>query len=486
MPEDSDSESGGDIETATSSSTDGDTSIRDVGAQRSMAIRRVDSIQMEATLMNCQQSSRHLRRRIRCFWVALTLLTGLVLGGYKLVEHAADAGGHDDMRASAERVEHVFFGVRLFLLCLAPTATNVDLSRAAWCFDVVMFCVPRILKFATEGFGLPADLRLTIYYIRGAIFVASALWALRPAGRARAQDRMWMALSGYVGLSLLEKAVWYFTTPNYWAGHSFAKLWPKVVVLLVTLAPGSRLFLQRWLWRWLEGRAAAKGAASIACLIGQCEPSEVIATAKKRFRCISVDQLSPAVFDLEADLAQCRRAQSCILGHCDAFVSHSWHDCPFAKWKALQTWRQEFVAEHGRQPVVWFDRCCIDQSNIKDDLRCLPIFLKGCSSMVVLCGPTYLSRLWCILELFTYVQMGGASDEIRVVPVVREDSAEKDIAAVEDAIHQFDVRECECVDPQDQQRIVEVFEVAYGDMDSFNIAVKAIAMRVHQQMTKRS
>eukprot|EP00913_Durusdinium_trenchii_P002076 g1918.t1 len=72
-----------------------------------------------------------------------------------------------------------------------------------------------------------------------------------------------------------------------------------------------------------------------------------------------------------------------------------------------------------RAPHIWLDKCCIDQNDIEADLRCLPIFLSGCAELVVFCGPTYLSRLWCVMELFTFVHIGGNVSEINVIPVLR-------------------------------------------------------------------
>ena len=37
---------------------------------------------------------------------------------------------------------------------------------------------------------------------------------------------------------------------------------------------------------------------------------------------------------------------------------------------------------------------CIDQLNIDASLTCLPIFLSGCKTLLMLVGSTYMSRLW--------------------------------------------------------------------------------------------
>lgn len=82
------------------------------------------------------------------------------------------------------------------------------------------------------------------------------------------------------------------------------------------------------------------------------------------------------------------------LGQCDAFVSHSWHDPPDVKWKALQAWGADFRTVHGRAPLLWFDSLCIDQSNVAAQLPSLPVYLTSCSTLLILHGPTYLHRLW--------------------------------------------------------------------------------------------
>ena len=49
-------------------------------------------------------------------------------------------------------------------------------------------------------------------------------------------------------------------------------------------------------------------------------------------------------------------------------------------------------------------QACIDQNNIAASLPCLPIFLSGCKELLVVAGATYTSRLWCVMELFTFLK----------------------------------------------------------------------------------
>ena len=50
------------------------------------------------------------------------------------------------------------------------------------------------------------------------------------------------------------------------------------------------------------------------------------------------------------------------------------------------------------------DKACIDQNDIQQSLACLPVFLAGCQTLLVVAGPTYCSRLWCVMELFTFAR----------------------------------------------------------------------------------
>merc|ERR1712048_1378747 len=110
----------------------------------------------------------------------------------------------------------------------------------------------------------------------------------------------------------------------------------------------------------------------------------------------------------------------------------------------------------------------------EQDLRCLPIFLYGCKELVILCGTTYLARLWCIVEIFTFVHMGGKMDRIRLLPLIRSGHEHEDEAAIRGALDHFDAEQCECIDADDKNRMLTIIYAAFGDMIGFNNAVRDI------------
>ena len=43
-------------------------------------------------------------------------------------------------------------------------------------------------------------------------------------------------------------------------------------------------------------------------------------------------------------------------------------------------------------------QACINQEHIETSLAGLPAYLSGCRFLLVLAGPSYLRRLWCVVE----------------------------------------------------------------------------------------
>lgn len=110
-------------------------------------------------------------------------------------------------------------------------------------------------------------------------------------------------------------------------------------------------------------------------------------------------------------------------------------------------------------------QACIDQNDIDASLQCLPIFLSGCQRLLVLLGPSYTSRLWCVMEMFTYLQMGGDREHIVVYAFGKE---------AQSSIAEFDASKAHCFLDRDRQRLLAVIESGFGDLVPFNRAVRGI------------
>lgn len=217
--------------------------------------------------------------------------------------------------------------------------------------------------------------------------------------------------------------------------------------------------------------------------MSHCTVQDALVQGKGRFRCVPLSKLTYENF-LNSPVCNgpcndfVNLTDPCRFGECDAFMSHSWHDNVDLKWAALQEWRTEFVAENGREPRIWFDKCCINQTDIVEDLRGLPIFVSGCTKMLVMCGPTYLNRLWCLVELFTFVHMGGSLDQLTLILLARADqNREKDLQNIMLTIETFDAQECKCFVDADKDKMLAIIHAAFGCITSFNEEVRTIFLQ---------
>lgn len=62
-------------------------------------------------------------------------------------------------------------------------------------------------------------------------------------------------------------------------------------------------------------------------------------------------------------------------------------------------------------------RCAADVSALRAPFPALlprSCYLAGCTSFLALAGSTYLSRLWCIVEIFVFVSMGALPSTIEM------------------------------------------------------------------------
>ena len=165
--------------------------------------------------------------------------------------------------------------------------------------------------------------------------------------------------------------------------------------------------------------------STIVGLLGSGHVPTALGQARSRFRAIRADVIvSPNVLRVRHDGSQLPLvpfARRLPLGECDAFISHAWVDPPSSRLHAMQRWHAAFMREHGRVAHVWLDQFCVDPSNTQADLACLGGFIAGCRKFVIVASPAYAARLWCVLELVTFLEMGGTMQDVVVVPLIGSD-----------------------------------------------------------------
>eukprot|EP00398_MALV-I-01_sp_L67-1_P000641 gene641-208_t len=217
-----------------------------------------------------------------------------------------------------------------------------------------------------------------------------------------------------------------------------------------------------------------KKAASVAALLGNVNAENSLQLAREKFRTICFSELRESDFAKnKEDSSSTNRLYSLtsrtILGECDVFLSHSWHDNGKTKFKALKNWCEKFETKYGRHPRLWLDKACIDQNEIASDLLCLPLFLAGCETLLIIAGPTYTERLWCVMEIFVFLQMGGSIHRVTVIAIEVEDEHEA-MSSFEVA----DINKCKCYLDSDRNKLLSIVQQGFGSFDKFNEAIRQV------------
>ena len=251
-------------------------------------------------------------------------------------------------------------------------------------------------------------------------------------------------------------------------------------------------------------------AAGVAALLGDHDVDEVKLVARSKFFGVDVARVELAHIQKSTpDPELFKLAKPAEYGQVDWFVSHSWREDADAKYDALQEARARFREEHKRDPVIWLDKFCIDQRSIEENLMCLPVFLAGCNQLFILCGETYLERLWCMLELFVFIQMGGRVDDVELFFIAPDgarparppsartpslgffrtpsrqrgaleappeepplDEPGRVKAFFEQQFERFDVARASCYDAVQRDRLLAIVEAGFGGLPAFNDALK--------------
>jgi hypothetical protein len=166
-------------------------------------------------------------------------------------------------------------------------------------------------------------------------------------------------------------------------------------------------------------------------------------------------------------------------------MSHSWHDDGRIKFQKLQVFATRFLQKRNRHPTFWLDKVCIDQDAIADGLRALPINVMACRKVLVVCGPTYPTRLWCAWELCTLFSFRDADKVAEGVEILLLDSDGDDINKIGNPcpswsqLLAFDVDEAHCYDPNEESKLRMVIE-AVGS-ERFNRNVRDLASACQPQ-----
>ena len=388
-------------------------------------------------------------------WVWFFAFTWIAFGCFALGVSPADA-------EDVQHLARIHFGFWLFLgaFNLFSAVTRFQVNNTVYATTASMFAT---------------------MYLASCV----ALWQTfdsklcRPSGPMPPRRRLrkvWqiyrlLALGG--GLTFIP----YFSAP--WFGYPVLAGAPQYGWLLsaaVYLAcaalftPSNRGRCLAWLNTLGRTDSAELEAACVASLLGNTSAIDALTAASERFRAMPLKSLTRAhMRNSTPDPSLHALTVAARLGAVHAFASHSWSDDGDTKLDRMHRWA--WTQDAGEAGVLlWLDKACIDQDNIDASLQGLPVFLSGCKQLLVLAGPTYHSRLWCVMELFTFVRMGGREENI-VVELLSDDGG------LRGSLAGLDASKAKCYLDRDQQKLLAVIEASFGTVAPFNKLVRDILVR---------
>lgn len=190
----------------------------------------------------------------------------------------------------------------------------------------------------------------------------------------------------------------------------------------------------------------------------RCIDWEVIEKNPEVFHTSVRDMKGPKCFDFSRQVKSGERI--------NYFISHSWHDDKDTnhKYEILKSLSYKFKKKMGKFPTFWLDKVCIDQDNIGDGLKVLPINIMSCEVMLVLFGNTYINRLWCIWELYTFFcfrNFDHAVNHIIVLPITIDNNTINETSMYLKLI-EFDYLKATCYDPNEYYKLLNIIETRYG------------------------
>ena len=217
----------------------------------------------------------------------------------------------------------------------------------------------------------------------------------------------------------------------------------------------------------LRGADTASGATAIATMVNG-DAVAALRSANERLYCIKMSSLVEADMANNQDSGLFAKTEKANTDTTFSFLSHSWRDDPALKWQRMLEFKRDWQAANGgAEPLCWLDKACIDQAgDIDASLKALPIFLLASKRFVVFIGESYFRRMWCVLELFTFVRSGGTFEQIELRSLADE-GAEHSIASL-------NVSKADCYLRTDKQKILAVIEASYGSTAEFDTACREI------------
>jgi len=108
--------------------------------------------------------------------------------------------------------------------------------------------------------------------------------------------------------------------------------------------------------------------------------------------------------------------------------------------------------------------------------------------MLIICGRTYTTRLWCCLELYVYfhVSAGDKPGQTIAPKILMLGEGKHQVAENISRMEHFHASRCKCYDENDKNRIFHVIENLPGGVQFFDEHIREVAMSLWPEFQRRA
>ena len=124
--------------------------------------------------------------------------------------------------------------------------------------------------------------------------------------------------------------------------------------------------------------------------------------------------------------------------------------------------------------LIWLDAACLGTTarHIQEQLMHLPFWIFSSREMLVLAGPSFSSRLWCLFELFVFLQL----KEDAALTILVSDGTQVKTSEQEFSLG-GSITKAVCSVIQDQEHILAVIEDVHGTITHFDALLQKLCRK---------
>jgi len=120
--------------------------------------------------------------------------------------------------------------------------------------------------------------------------------------------------------------------------------------------------------------------------------------------------------------------------------------------------------------TYWVDHCCVNQGSLDHKIHTIEKFqelIQNSNSMIVLCSPSYFSRLWTLFEYSTFLAVKQKLDQVTLYTWAFMDGKKELIEVYKEGIKNLSVSKSKCLIESDREHLRKQVEKYFKSEPAF-------------------